>query len=233
MSTWEERLAGASMCEPRRPFNAADGLRLLARDAGYLPPPPVTEPSESAQARHRLEAVASWGVTQPGAAAHMKKLTDIIDDPDTSFMGWSNNPDIDHVGLFVFACSLYLAHHPESARFWWQVATGAGHAAAAYCLHLQHLVDGELALAEHWWRQINISLADTLGPGLDLTEQTGLIEALERFAGYSARTGSHRPVPVGSLQKEFERLADVHDDDGLLCRPDRRLAKRLDELTSS
>ncbi|MFE5514037.1 hypothetical protein ACFQ9J_26250 [Streptomyces sp. NPDC056529] len=232
MSTWEERLAGASICEPRRPFDAAEGLRRLARDAGYLPPTPAKRP-ESAQARRRLEAVASWGVTQPGAAAHMKKLTDIIDDPDASFMGWGNNPDIDHVGLFVFACSLYLANHPESARFWWQVAIGAGHAAAAYCLHLQHLVDGELALAEHWWRQIGISLADTLGPGLDLSEQTGLVEGLERFAGYVGRTGDHRPVPVGSLQKEFERLADIHDDDGLLCRPDRHLANRLRELTTS
>ncbi|WP_308799539.1 hypothetical protein [Streptomyces sp. UH6] len=232
MSTWEERLAGASICEPRRQFDVAEGLRRLARDAGYLPPPTAERP-ESAQARCRLEAVASWGVTQPGAAAHMKKLTDIIDDPDTSFMGWGNNPDIDRVGLFVFACSLYLANHPESARFWWQVAVGAGHAAAAYCLHLQHLVDGELALAGHWWRQIGVSLADTLGPGVDLSEHTGLVDGLEWFAGYSARTGSHRTVPVGSLQEEFERLADVHDDDGLLCRPDRRLAHRLRELTSS
>ncbi|MFI8917164.1 hypothetical protein ACIGW4_36920 [Streptomyces sp. NPDC053513] len=232
MSTWEERLAGASICEPRRPFNAADGLRRLARDAGYLPPPPVTELPESTQARSRLEAVASWGVTQAGAAAHMKKLTDIMDAPDPAFTTWADG-DLDIVGLFVFACSLYLAQHPESARFWWQAAAGAGHAVAAYCLHLQHLVDGELARAEHWWRQINVNLTDRQGPGLDDDEQTALLEALERFARYSARTGSHRPVPVGGLQKEFERLADVHDDDGLLCRPDHHLAKRLRELTSS
>lgn len=229
MSTWEERLAGASICEPRRPFDVAGGLRLLARDAGYLPPPAAQRP-DGTQARCRLEAVAGWSVTQAGAAAHMKKLTDIMDAPDPAFTNWAEG-DLDLVGLFVFACSLYLAHHPESARFWWQAAAGAGHAAAAYCLHLQHIIDGDLALAEHWWQQMGTNLTE--GPGLDDDEQTELVEALERFARYSARTGSHRRVPVGGLQEEFERLAGVHDDDGLLCRPDRRLARRLRELTSN
>lgn len=160
----------------------------------------------------------------------MKKPTDIMGAPDPAFTNWAEG-DLDLDGLFVFACSLYLAQHPESARFWWQAAAGAGHAAAAYRLHLQHLIDGGLALAEHWWRQISTNLADPQGPGLD-DEQTALVEALERFAGYSARTGSHRPVLVGGLQKEFERLAGVHDD-GLLCRPDRRLARGLHELTST
>ncbi|WP_432127486.1 hypothetical protein [Streptomyces sp. bgisy082] len=231
MSTWEERLAGASICEPRRPFDAAEGLRRLARDAGYLPPTPAKR-TESAPARRRLEAVASWGVTQAGAAAHMKNLTDIMDAPDPAFTNWAEG-DLDLVGLFVFACSLYLAQHPESARFWWQAAAGAGYAAAAYCLHLQHLVDGELALADHWWWQMNVNLADPEGRDFNDIEQSHLVEGLERFAGYVGRTGEHRPVPVGGLQKEFERLADLHDDDGLLCRPDRHLANRLRELTTS
>ncbi|MCX4417853.1 hypothetical protein OOK43_31955 [[Kitasatospora] papulosa] len=231
MSTWEERLAGASICETRRPFDVADGLRRLALEAGYLPPP-ASERPEGVRARCRLEAVAGWSVTRTGAAEHMKKLTDIMDAPDPAFTNWAEG-DLDLDGLFVFACSLYLAQHPESARFWWQAAAGAGHTAAAYCLYLQHLIDGDLGLADHWWRQISTNLNDPRGSGLNVDEQTALVEALERFAGYSARTGSQRPVPIGGLQKEFERLAEFHDDDGLLCRPDRHLAERLHELTSS
>ncbi len=65
MNTWEERLAGASTCESRRPFDVAAGLRRLAQDAGYLPPPapaPARERPDSTSAR--LTAVTSWSVTQ-------------------------------------------------------------------------------------------------------------------------------------------------------------------------
>ncbi|GAA2230852.1 hypothetical protein [Streptomyces nogalater] len=229
MTTWEDRLAGASTCEPRRPFDVASGLRRLAQDAGYLPPPPAERP-ESTAARRRLEAVTVWGVTQVGAAAHMKGLTDIIDTPGTTFEGWTD--DLDIVGIHVFACSLHLANHPESARFWWQFAAGAGHGAAAYCLYLHHLISGELREAKHWWEQVGDILTDSGGADLDAGEPAKLIEILEQFAGYSARTGAHRAVPIGGLKAEVDRLADLHDDGGLLCRPDRRLADRLRELTS-
>ncbi|MDU0300567.1 hypothetical protein, partial [Streptomyces sp. PAL114] len=42
--------------------------------------------------------------------------------------------------------------------------------------------------------------------------------------------GAHRVVPIGGLREEVDRLADQCDD-GLLGRPDRRLADRLRELT--
>ncbi|MEU6482017.1 hypothetical protein ABZ858_35120 [Streptomyces sp. NPDC047017] len=228
MNTWEERLAGASTCEPRRSFDVAAGLRRLAQDAGYLPPPAAERP-ESTSARRRLEAVTVWGVTQAGAASHMKDLTDVIGTPCTVFEGWTDDLDID--GIHVFACSLHLADHPESARFWWQFAAGAGHGAAAYCLHLQHLISGELREAELWWERVGDALTDSEGDDLNAIELTKLIEVLEQFAGYSARTGAHRAVPIGGLLEEVDRLADLYDD-GLLGRPDRRLADRLRELTS-
>lgn len=225
---WEDRLAGASACEPRRSFDVGAGLRRLAQDAGYLPPP-AAERRESTAARRCLKAVTVWGVTQSGAAAHMKVLTDIIDAPDTSFEGWTD--DLDIHGIHVFACSLYLANHPESARFWWQFAAGAGHGAAAYCLHLQHLISGELREAELWWERVGDILADRAGADLDDSELVMLVEVLEHFAGYSVREGTRRALPIGGLKAEVDRLAHL-DDDGLLCRPDRRLADRLRELTS-
>ncbi|WP_318205472.1 hypothetical protein [Streptomyces sp. SCL15-4] len=230
MNTWEDRLAGASTCEPRRPFDVASGLRRLAQDAGYLPPSAVERP-ESTAARRQLEAVTVRGVTEADAAAHMKDLTDIIDAPGTTFEGWTD--DLDIVGIHVFACSLHLADHPESARFWWQFAAGAGHGVAAYCLYLQHLMSGELGEADHWWEQVGAILA---GPGggadLDAEQLVRLIEVWEHFAGHGALTGAERAVPIGGLKAEVDRLADLHDDGGLLCRPDRRLADRLRELTS-
>ncbi|MEV7129714.1 hypothetical protein [Streptomyces sp. NPDC093260] len=234
MNTWEERLAGASTCEPRRPFDVAAGLRRLAQDAGYLPAPapesasaPPPERPDSTSARHRLTAVASWSATQAGAASHVKYLADIIGTTCTVFDGWTDDLDID--GIHVFACWLYLANHPESARFWWGLAAGADHGAAAYCLHLQHLTNGELGEADAWWARVEDALADAEGDDLNVGERTMLIEVLENFAGYRARTGAHREVPIGDLREEVDRLAD---DDGLLGRPDRRLADRLRELTS-
>jgi hypothetical protein len=236
MNTWEERLASASTCEPRRPFDVAAGLRRLAQDAGYLPPPapapapaPAPDRPDSASARHRLTAVTSWSVTQAGAASHVKYLADIIGTARTVFEGWTEDLDID--GIHVFACSLYLANHPESARFWWGFAAGAGHGAAAYCLYLQHLTNGELREADLWWGRVEDALSDTEGGELNVGERATLIEVLENFAGYRARTGAHRVVPIGGLCEEVDRLADQCDD-GLLGRPDRRLADRLRELTS-
>ncbi|MGC5346954.1 hypothetical protein PZB75_30305 [Streptomyces sp. AM 4-1-1] len=104
MSTWDERLAGASICEPRRTFDVADGLRRLALEAGYLPIAAPARP-EVIRARRRLGVVAGWSVTGTGAAAHMKKLTDILDAPDPAFTNWADG-DLDLDGLFVFACSL-------------------------------------------------------------------------------------------------------------------------------
>ncbi|WP_406011821.1 hypothetical protein OG520_01125 [Streptomyces sp. NBC_00984] len=116
---------------------------------------------------------------------------------------------------------LYLADHPEGAMFWWQLAAGAGHQAAAYCLCLHHLSLGEPDEAAHRLHQLQRSPD---GPSDEF------VKALERFAGYVARRGSTTGVPTGGLEAEIERLVVTGHDGGLVCRPDQRLAERLHEL---
>ena len=52
----------------------------------------------------------------------------------------------------ILACVLELTDTSDGARFWWQYAAGAGHA-AAYCLYLHHLALGERDTADWWHRQ--------------------------------------------------------------------------------
>ncbi|MFF4174128.1 hypothetical protein [Streptomyces sp. NPDC001744] len=91
--------------------------------------------------------MARAAVTQAGAAVHVEELTALLGaDGDGNgdiarFEGWTKGVDIE--GVQVFACMLYLAHHPESARFWWRFAAGAGSSKAAYCLYLDHLAPGD------------------------------------------------------------------------------------------
>ncbi|WP_394429866.1 hypothetical protein [Streptomyces sp. SGAir0957] len=53
----------------------------------------------------------------------------------------------------ALACVLQLTDTDDGARFWWQYAAGAGQPAAAYCLYLHHLAQGEDAAADWWHRQ--------------------------------------------------------------------------------
>ncbi|MEU6547924.1 hypothetical protein [Streptomyces sp. NPDC046859] len=53
----------------------------------------------------------------------------------------------------ALACVLQLSDTDEGARFWWQYAAGAGQAAAAYCLYLHHLAQGESDAADWWHHQ--------------------------------------------------------------------------------
>ncbi|WP_331718919.1 hypothetical protein OHU23_40675 (plasmid) [Streptomyces virginiae] len=219
MNTWEKRLADAAVREPRREFDVAAGLRALAQEAGYIQPAP--EARRASRARHQLDTFARLTLRQVGAGSHVRDLTAIIGDAMApGFDGWTEDVDID--GVQVFASALYLAHHPESARFWWQLAAGAGHSGAAYSLHLHHLSEGDLREAKFWKRQMN-KLFD------DSSSET-FIEVLESFTGYTARHRDITPVPTGSLAAEVERLAEQYDDGGLICRPDNQLADRIHDL---
>ncbi|WP_051795208.1 hypothetical protein [Streptomyces sp. NRRL S-87] len=53
-------------------------------------------------------------------------------------------------GPFVFGCLLHLLGRADGARFWWQLAAGAGHPRAAYCLFLDHAGQGEYHDAGLW-----------------------------------------------------------------------------------
>ncbi|MBL1109330.1 hypothetical protein JK361_32875 [Streptomyces sp. 5-8] len=55
-------------------------------------------------------------------------------------------------GALALACILQLTDTDDGARMWWQFAAGAGQPAAAYCLYLHHLAQGEQVTAQ-WWHQ--------------------------------------------------------------------------------
>ncbi|MCX4792083.1 hypothetical protein OG369_40295 [Streptomyces sp. NBC_01221] len=138
--------AGPSAHEPRRAFDVAAGLHRLARDAGYVRP--ALQVPQSSRAHRRLTVVSRWCLTQPGAVTHIERLAaELGEDGSDANRAPLKNLDIE--GAQVFACALYLADHPESALFWWQLAAGAGHGAAAYCLYLRHLGLGESREATH------------------------------------------------------------------------------------
>ncbi|GAA2265849.1 hypothetical protein GCM10010232_67620 [Streptomyces amakusaensis] len=225
--SWEKRLADpdAAVREPRRAFDVAAGLSSLAREAGYdgcCARPAQPSADNPAPARHQLDVLSRWTLTQAGAASHIEDLATSIGDnnglgKNALFDGWT---DVDIDGVQVFACMLYLTRrHPESAQFWWKLAAGAGHNGAAYCLHLYHLSCGELREADFWKRQLQA--AD--GPSADF------LKVLQSSAGRNSQQSEPTQVLTRCLA-EFERLADRHDADGLVCRPDRRLADRLHDL---
>jgi len=236
---WAERLRGADplIREPRRPFDAGEGLRRLAADAGFVPPAPAHRPA-GARARHRLDVISRWIVTEAGAVGHVSELAALIGDDGTgepapdAFTEWL---PVDVHGIHVFACVLHLANHPESAVFWWQLAAGAEHTGAAYCLHLHHLSQGETREAAFWKRQMT-ALRDR-GPqkwvdGSPDGYTRDLVSAVESFTAYSTRHRTAGPSPVRHLQKRYEALADRHGEDGLVCRPDSRLPDRIQRLTA-
>ncbi|MER6477121.1 hypothetical protein [Streptomyces filamentosus] len=248
MNTWEKNVAGTDTDiftrepdhpggpqnttgtyarEARRPFDVGAGLRRIAADAGYVPVPSLRTPPRFT-ARRRLAVMARMTVTHAGAAAHVEELTSLLGDDDTvaQFDGWTEGVDIE--GVQVFACMLYLAHHPESARFWWRFAAGAGSSSAAYCLYLDHLALGDDREAGFWKRQVT-ALARPADPGLSAEE---LLETVEHITGYFARHGTRQAVSTGSLEAHFGVVADLrtHESDGLVCRPDLALTDRIHEL---
>ncbi|MFF8505831.1 hypothetical protein ACF07L_35035 [Streptomyces anulatus] len=227
---WEQLFtdADARAREPRRPFDVGAGLRRLAHDTGNAPAAPPS--STSPNARRRLSAMARCAVTQAGAAAHVKTLTALLgpdenEDSVTEFDGWTNGVDID--GVQVFACTLYLAHHPESARFWWRFAAGAGHNGAAYCLYLDHLSLGEEREARFWKKQVTTTLFSS-GPSRT-PDPEEFLKALDSLTGYFVRNPTCRAVTTGHLEADVERVVDRYTD-GLVCRPDARIADHIHTL---
>ncbi|MDQ1041822.1 hypothetical protein [Streptomyces sp. V4I2] len=133
--------------------------------------------------------------------------------------------DVD--GALVFACLLHLTDHPESAQFWWQLAAGAGHRAAAYCLHLHHLALGEAREAQHWLHEVTDDVLDSEAP------DHAFLATLEAVAAYVRKTGtSLAGAPSGGLEMEVDRLATTKSGSCIIVqRPDRRLADLMHDFT--
>ncbi|MDJ1137125.1 hypothetical protein [Streptomyces iconiensis] len=199
-------------------FDVGAALRRLARDAAEAIPP--RDMLRSARAGEHLSVICRWYLNRPDAADHVDRLAQ---DPDTDTPADVREEQLDVDGALVFACLLHLTEHPESAQFWWQLAAGAGHRAAAYCLHLHHLARGETREAQHWIHQVTDTLLDTPAPDKDF------LVSLEKMTRFVRVTGCTRASPpTGGLEMEVVRLAASGTGSCIILRrPDRGLAAQL------
>ncbi|MEU4655171.1 hypothetical protein AB0G32_14745 [Streptomyces sp. NPDC023723] len=103
---------------------------------GVRPPAPASaqNPAHNGAAED-LRALCETLLTHTPPTAVADFLTDQVPEPRSAL---------------ALACVLQLSDTDEGARFWWQYAAGAGQAAAAYCLYLHHLAQGE-SDAANWW----------------------------------------------------------------------------------
>ncbi|MFJ3513189.1 hypothetical protein [Streptomyces luteogriseus] len=220
MTAIDELLADARiLTAPRDGFDVSAALRRLAADAAAVAAKPHPDTVRATQAGQRLSVVCRWILNKPDAAHHVDRLAQ---EPDAVTV---DQLDVD--GALVFACLLHLTDHRESAQFWWQLAAGAGHRAAAYCLHLHHLALGESREARHWLHVVTDDVLDSEAP--DGT----FLDTLEAVAMYVRRTGtSLASAPTGGLEMEVDRLATAKDDSCIIVqRPDQRLADLLHDFT--
>ncbi|MFF6979284.1 hypothetical protein ACFZAV_16410 [Streptomyces sp. NPDC008343] len=221
MTAIDELLADARIPTTRREgFDVGAALRRLARDGAAAAARPDPDMVRAAQAGQRLSVVCRWILNKPDAADHVDRLAQ---EPDAV-----TEDQLDVEGALVFACLLYLTDHRESAQFWWQLAAGAGHRAAAYCLHLHHLALGETREARHWLHEVTDDVV-----GADAPDET-FLAVLEAVALYVRRNGSSLTTPpTGGLEMEVDRLATIKAGSSCIIvqRPDQRLADRLHDFT--
>ncbi|MFC8668794.1 hypothetical protein [Streptomyces sp. NPDC057199] len=218
MTTIDDLLAGARVpTSPRDGFDVGAALRRLASDAAAATPNP--DMLRAAQAAQRLSVVSRWILNKPDAAEHVDRLAQ---EPDAV-----TEDQLDVDGALVFACLLYLTEHRESAQFWWQLAAGAGHRAAAYCLHLHHLALGETREARHWLHEVTHDVLDSEAP------DDAFLSCLETVALYVRKNGSSlTSAPTGGLEMEVDRLAALMTGSCIIVRrPDRQLAHQLHDFT--
>lgn len=220
MTAIDDLLADARIpIAPRNGFDVGAALRRLATDAAAVAAKPHPDTVRAAQAGQRLSVVCRWILNKPDAADHVDRLAQ---EPDAVT---ADHLDVD--GALVFACLLHLTDHRESAQFWWQLAAGAGHRAAAYCLHLHHLALGETREARHWLHEVTDDVLETEAP------DGAFLATLEAVATYVRRTGSSRAgAPTGGLEMEVDRLATAKPGSCIIARrPDRRLADLMHDFT--
>ncbi|CAM5232434.1 hypothetical protein SHIRM173S_00205 [Streptomyces hirsutus] len=167
---------------------------------GARPAPEGCYPTALDGAEAALTALSTELIHSTDAAGCLARIADAPSDAD---------------GALHFGCVLNLAQEPDSALWWWQFAAGAGSATAAYCLHLFHLLRGELRDADHWVHQ-----------ALDLDSDIHLTPTTPRPA--------HRPEhPAVALRQAVERLKVEELAGAPFHHPDHRLADQIEELADA
>ncbi|MEU9654361.1 hypothetical protein AB0E00_36470 [Streptomyces sp. NPDC048110] len=138
MSHIEERLSRALLVRNRTIPREAAACPTTRTAVAQPPAPAPGQDGPLNGAAEDLRALCETLLTHtpPAAVAHF--LTDQVPEPRSAL---------------ALACVLQLSDTDEGARFWWQYAAGAGQAAAAYCLYLHHLAQGESAAADWWHHQ--------------------------------------------------------------------------------
>ncbi|MDT0611068.1 hypothetical protein [Streptomyces lancefieldiae] len=167
---------------------------------GARPAPEGHYPTALDRAEAALTALSTELIHSTDAAGYLARIADAPSDAD---------------GALHFGCLLNLAHEPDSALWWWQFAAGAGNATAAYCLHLYHLLRGELRDADHWAHQ-----ALNLDSDIHLASTTP----------WPARRPDH---PAMALREAVERLKVEELAGAPFHHPDHRLADQIEELTDA
>ncbi|MBC3841263.1 hypothetical protein GXW82_16030 [Streptacidiphilus sp. 4-A2] len=225
---------------PRPPDTAASLRQLSAgvarRRSGADPAPPWAV--QTTQARDGLEVLARSVISARTAAARIARLDQWLPSaPDRGEEDRALDGRIE--GMRVFGCLLYLTGHPQSARFWWEIAGSAGDRLSAYCLYFQHRQRGETQSARVWFahaargegrpaREVPAPSLPTM-PG-DLLQRC-FDSATAADPGLLAEAGLAAEV---RLAAEVDRL-DVHDlpaagADGIVNAPGLCLVDRLREL---
>ncbi|WP_333751510.1 hypothetical protein [Streptomyces sp. IBSBF 2394] len=152
MSHIEERLSRALLVRNRTIPREADPCP-AARTAGARPSAPAPAQADPLNgAAEDLRALCETLLTHTPPTAVADFLTDQVPEPRSAL---------------ALACVLQLSDTDEGARFWWQYAAGAGQAAAAYCLYLHHLAQGESDTADWWHHQTNDVQPPPASPDLD------------------------------------------------------------------
>ncbi|MEU9337899.1 hypothetical protein AB0D49_32845 [Streptomyces sp. NPDC048290] len=143
---------------------------LLVRER-TVPRDVVPARSPSAAARRPSATAPAGRSACTGAAEDLRVLCEVLvtHTPADAVADFVTEQVPGPRSALVLACVLQLnspGADAEGARFWWQYAAGAGQAAAAYCLYLHHLAQGERATADWWHRQTDDARRDPPpGPG--------------------------------------------------------------------
>ncbi|WP_331771802.1 hypothetical protein OG948_50390 (plasmid) [Embleya sp. NBC_00888] len=176
-------------------------------------------PALRERAGHELSLAAAVVLNADQATDALERLSTLTD----------GAPD----GALVFACLLYLAHHEDGARFWWQVAAGCGNRTAAHCLYLLHRSHGQTRDADHWRGQAERPTATRL-PHVNRGEPRPLLTDRVRHALIAASHSGADPRLPPAVEQVIHDLpvdAAAHDF-GEVPVPEPTLAQELAVATT-